>query len=99
MKISYPILLFLDFRYVVYCLDQKQQIYSYMIIFCWWFCVVIFTAMVMGCNFHGHGYNEANFRVISYTCVKAATKNENQIDYHQNTVLNLVTKFQTQRLI
>ena len=58
MKISYLILLFLDFRYVVYCLDQKQQIYSYMIIFCWWFCVVIFTAMVMGCNFHGHGYTD-----------------------------------------
>ena len=37
------------------------------------------------------GANEANFRVISYTCVKAATKNENQIDYHQNTILNSVT--------
>ena len=42
------------------------------------------------------GANEANFRVISYTCVKAATKNENQIDYHQNTILNSVIEFQTQ---
>ena len=39
-------------------------------------------------NYKWWGANEANFRVISYTCVKAATKNENQISSKHNTKLS-----------